>query len=289
MNEDTINQIDMSSLTSYKLGGKLFSFNKAYTMGILNVTPDSFSDGGKFFNKENAVEQALQMIKDGADIIDIGGESTRPGSERVDTEEQIERIIPVVEAVFKINPDIVISVDTTDSKVARKALKTGAHIINDVSGLTGDDEMINVISSFNAAVIIMHMKGTPKTMQQNPFYNNVVEEVHEFLFTQCKKAEEKSISKIFIDPGIGFGKRIEDNLKLIKELNKFEDINYPVVIGISRKSFIGKILELEVEKRDIATSFLNATAISKGARIIRTHNVKLGYQTCKLLNEMLAA
>ena len=254
-------------------------------MGILNVTPDSFSDGGLYNRRNSAVKFALEMLDDGADIIDIGGESSRPGSERVEENEEIERVLPVVQEILNNRPEAILSVDTTKSKVAFEALSAGAVMINDISALRFDPEMVNVIKQFNSAVALMHMKGKPKNMQENPYYENVIEEVYKFLAERSSFAAENGINKIFIDPGIGFGKREEDNFNLIRRLEDFKSLSYPIMIGLSRKSFIGKTLDLEVDKRDEATMALNTLAISRGAIIIRTHNVKLGVQSCKLMNQ----
>ncbi|HMN47738.1 MAG TPA: dihydropteroate synthase [Ignavibacteriaceae bacterium] len=273
--------------SSYKFNNIELNFDKPLIMGILNVTPDSFSDGGKYFSKDLAVDHALKMIDEGADIIDIGGESTRPGSDPVSLDEELERTIPVIKKLKSLRNDIVISIDTTKSKVAEQALNNGASIINDISGLTFDDKMIIVAKQFNAGVIIMHIKGNPKTMQQNPYYENVVKEVYDFLDSQSKKVFQNGVEKIIIDPGIGFGKRVEDNFTLIKNLETFQSIGYPIMIGLSRKSFIGQTLELEINDRDIATVILEAISVIKSARIIRTHNVKYCHQMVKLVNKII--
>lgn len=273
--------------SSYKFNNIGLNFDKPLIMGILNVTPDSFSDGGKYFSKDLAVDHALKMIDEGADIIDIGGESTRPGSDPVSLDEELDRTIPVIKKLKSLRNDIVISIDTTKSKVAEQALNNGASIINDISGLTFDDKMIIVAKQFNAGVIIMHIKGNPKTMQQNPYYENVVKEVYDFLDSQSKKVFQNGVEKIIIDPGIGFGKRVEDNFTLIKNLETFQSIGYPIMIGLSRKSFIGQTLELEINDRDIATVILEAISVIKSARIIRTHNVKYCHQMVKLVNKII--
>ncbi len=283
---DTINNFIKYNTTSCKLGSKQFLFDQSYTMGIINVTPDSFSDGGINFKPEEAVNSALKMIDSGADIIDIGGESSRPGSLKVDTEEELKRIAPVIVKIKKMRPGAVISVDTTKSEVAKNVLQLGADIINDISGLTFDKKMIDIIKEFDAGLIIMHMKGTPKNMQENPEYVDVVTEVYDFLFQQVKLTKESGIRKIFIDPGIGFGKTLEHNLDLINQLDNFKSIGCPIVVGVSRKSLFKKLLDLEIGERENATSVYNAIAINKGARIIRTHNVEFGLQTCKLLNSL---
>jgi dihydropteroate synthase len=280
---------DFETLPShiYTFGKKKFDFNNAYVMGILNVTPDSFSDGGKYFNTKKAVSYGLKMLKEGADIIDIGGESTRPGAEPVSATEELNRIIPVIEKILNKRENAVISVDTTKVKVAGAALKHGAQIINDISGGVFEPEIFNVAKEFNAGFVIMHIKGKPKTMQQNPHYKNLILEVRDFLESQSAKALSAGVEKIFLDPGIGFGKSVEDNFKLLNNFEDFNSLSYPFLIGLSRKSFIGKSLNLEMDERDEASNALNLLAIYKGARIIRTHNVKLGVQICRLMNEMI--
>lgn len=271
----------------YNFYNKDLDFNIPRVMGILNVTPDSFSDGGKYLSVDSALNKALKMLDEGADIIDIGGESTRPGSEPVTLDEELTRTIPVIKKLTSLRNDVIISIDTTKSEVARQALDNGAALINDISGLTFDEDMISVVHEHNAGIIIMHIKGNPKTMQINPFYNNVIDEVKEFLTTQTKKANEFGIDKIIIDPGIGFGKRVEDNFELIKNLEKFNSIGFPIMIGLSRKSFIGKTLDLDVDNRDIPTVILEAISIFKSARIVRTHNVKYCSQMVKLVSNII--
>ena len=262
-------------------------FNITKIMGIVNVTPDSFSDGGKYFSLDNAVDRALKLIDDGADIIDIGGESTRPGSDPVSADEEINRTIPVIKKITNLRKDVIISIDTTKSNVAKQALDSGAQIINDISGLTFDNNMINTAKEFDAAVVIMHIKGNPKTMQDNPHYNDVVKEVFNFLLVQSKKAKQNGIEKIIVDPGIGFGKNIDDNFILIKNLDYFQSLSYPVMIGVSKKSFIGKTLSLDSDEREIGTVVLETISILKSARIIRTHNVKYCSQIVKLAAHIL--
>lgn len=271
----------------YNFYNKDLDFNIPRVMGILNVTPDSFSDGGKYLSVDSALNKALKMLDEGADIIDIGGESTRPGSEPVTLDEELTRTIPVIKKLTSLRNDAIISIDTTKSEVARQALDNGAALINDISGLTFDEDMISVVHEHNAGIIIMHIKGNPKTMQINPSYNNVIDEVKEFLTTQTKKANVSGIDKIIIDPGIGFGKRVEDNFELIKNLEKFNSIGFPIMIGLSRKSFIGKTLDLDVDNRDIPTVILEAISIFKSARIVRTHNVKYCSQMIKLVSNII--
>ncbi len=272
----------------YKIGNRAFDFHFAFVMGILNVTPDSFSDGGLYENKKSAVAHAIKMIDEGADIVDIGGESTRPGSEPVNEDEEMRRVIPVIKEILALKPDAIISVDTTKSNVARKALENGAVIVNDISGGTFDPKIFDVVSQSNASMVLMHIKGKPKTMQDLPEYSDVVSEVYDFLASQACIAAEKGIEKIIVDPGIGFGKKLEHNLALIERVEYFKSLSFPILIGLSRKSFIGNILDLPVEERDDATNALNSYVISKGVRIVRTHNVKQAVETCKLFNRIIS-
>jgi len=281
-----IKNFKKNEIIHYEIGKRKFDFKFAYVMGILNVTPDSFSDGGQFIDKDKAVIHALEMIENGVDIIDIGGESTRPGSEPVSESDELNRVIPVIKEILKRKPDTVLSVDTTKANVAEEALKIGALFVNDISGGTFEPEIYSVVKEFNAAIILMHIKGKPKTMQSSPVYADVVSEVYGYLAKQTQIASNEGIAKIIVDPGIGFGKRTEDNLTLIERIEDFKSLGFPILIGLSRKSFIGNILNLPIEERDDATNALNLFAICKGARIIRTHNVKQAVQTCKLFNTM---
>jgi dihydropteroate synthase len=281
-----LQNFEKSEIIQYKIGKRKFDFSFSYVMGILNVTPDSFSDGGQFIDKENAVNYGIEMVENGVDIIDIGGESTRPGSEPVTESEELERVIPVITEILRSRPDAIISIDTTKAKVAEAALKSGALVVNDISGGTFEPDIFNVVSEFDAAMILMHTKGKPKTMQASPVYTDVVSEVYDYLAIQSGIAFGHGIENIIIDPGIGFGKKTEDNLDLIERLEDFKSFGFPIMIGLSRKSFIGNILNLPIEVRDDATNAMNSFAISKGARIIRTHNVKQTVQACKLFNTM---
>lgn len=258
--------------------------NRPLIMGILNVTPDSFSDGGKYFSVDSAVAKAIDMSGTGADIIDIGGESTRPGAEAVQVDEELKRVIPVIEKILDYKPETIISVDTTKAEVAKEALKRGAAIINDISGLTVEPKIINVVAEFDASVVIMHMKGNPRTMQENPEYGNATDEIFEYLMSSAKKAENAGIKKIIIDPGIGFGKKVQHNYELLKNLNKFTGSGYPLLIGLSRKSFLGKALGLPTGERDNATVIAETISLINGADIIRTHNVKNAVEMKKIFN-----
>lgn len=262
-----------------KLIWKNYSFDfskRTYIMGILNVTPDSFSDAGIYFDKEKAVEHAVRMQDEGADIIDVGGESTRPGSEAVSVEEEIRRVVPVIEVLAK-KVNIPISVDTYKSPVAEAALSAGASIVNDISGLRFDYKMSEVVARNKVPVVIMHIKGTPKEMQKNPTYRALIPEIMDYLQKGMNIARESGISddKIIIDPGIGFGKTVEHNLEIIRRLKEFTDLGKPILLGPSRKSFIGKILgDLSVTERLEGTASAVAIGIFNGANIIRVHDVK---------------
>lgn len=254
-----------------------FDFSqKTYIMGILNVTPDSFSDGGMFFNTDAAVEQALRMKDEGADIIDIGGESTRPGAEKITVKEEINRITPVIEAIAK-RVNVPISVDTYKSAVAEAALSAGASMINDISGLMFDPKMSGVVARYQVPIVIMHIKGTPKFMQKNPTYEALIPEIMDYLYGSIEIARNAGIpdDMIIIDPGIGFGKTLEHNLEIIKRLNEFAGFEKPILLGPSRKSFIGRLLgDLSVAERLEGTAAATAIGIFNGANIIRVHDVK---------------
>ena len=276
----------MNNIT-YNFKNKELSFVIPKIMGIVNVTPDSFSDGGKYFSIDQAVTQGLKLIDEGADIIDIGGESTRPGSDSVSLEEELKRTTPVIKSILHLRKDAIISIDTTKSEVAKQALDNGAQIINDISGLTFDENMTQVAKEYDACVVIMHIKGNPKTMQDNPDYTDVVKEVYDFLLVQSIKSKQNGVDKIIVDPGIGFGKRIEDNFSLIKNLEYFQSLGYPVMVGLSKKSFIGRTLDLDINQRDVGTVIMETISILKSARIIRTHNVKYCNQIVKLASHIL--
>ena len=285
--DKAINNFENYNSLSYEIKGKEFNFSSAYVMGILNVTPDSFSDGRKYLNPAIAAEHGIEMIDKGADIIDIGGESTRPGAESIPADEESKRILPVIQKILLERPTAIISVDTTKNIVASKALQHGAVIINDISGFANDIKLVEITKKFNASLAIMHMLGNPKTMQKNPEYENVVEEIYDFFEAQAEIAANSGINNIFIDPGIGFGKTVDHNLEIIQRLGDFKSLGYPILIGLSRKSFLGNILDLDVENRDVPTTIVETLSVKNGARIIRTHNVEYGVQICKLLSNLI--
>jgi len=248
---------------------------KTYVVGILNCTPDSFSDGGKFISEEDAVSHALNMARDGADIIDIGGESTRPGSAPVSVDEELNRIIPIIERL-KSQIDIPISIDTCKSDVAEAALESGASMVNDITGLKSDTRMAKVVHKYDVPVIVMHIKGTPRTMQANPRYTDLIGEIIRSLNESIAIAKDAGVDerKIIVDPGIGFGKTLEHNLHIIRELYRFKTIGRPIMVGPSRKSFIGQILNSAVNDRLMGTASSVALSILNGADIVRVHDVK---------------
>jgi dihydropteroate synthase len=254
---------------------KLDLSKKTHVMGILNVTPDSFSDGATFLDVDSAYKRALQMQKQGADIIDIGGESTRPGAKEVSADVELSRVIPVIKKLRK-KIKIPISVDTTKYKVAEAALEEGASLVNDISGLRFDPEIAGLCARYKAALILMHMQGNPRTMQKQPSYKHLFSEISSFLKISIKTALQKGVSKrsIVIDPGIGFGKSLDHNLKIIKGLSCFKSLGLPILLGLSRKSFIGKILGVDVDKRLIPTVAANSIAVYNGADILRVHDVE---------------
>lgn len=253
--------------------GKKFIFNRPYLMGILNITPDSFSDGGLHFDKEVAIKAAVEMIRKGADILDIGGESSRPGSDPVLEEEEIRRIIPVIEGILEIIPEAIISVDTYKSRVAEKALKSGAAIINDITGGRLDTQILDIISEYKATYVLMHSRSIPKDMQSYTDYNNLIGEIKMSLEHRLQIAKSHNIGQIIVDPGIGFAKTVDQNYEIIKRLHEFTAFDCPLLIGLSRKSFIGTSLNLATDKRDFPSAILETISIMNGARIIRTHNV----------------
>ena len=272
-----------------RIENRIFDFSeKTFVMGILNTTPDSFFDGGKYLDKDSALYKVEQLIKDGADFIDIGGESTRPGSIPVTIEEEIGRVIPVVIDVKK-NFDVVISVDTTKAEVAKEALDHGASIINDISGLSFEPEIADHVSNNNALIILMHTTSRPIDMQQNAKYDSLIDDITDFLNISIEKALSRGVKRdnIIIDPGIGFGKTVDNNIQIIRQLRKFGELNSPILIGTSRKSFIGKILDnTDVEQRLIGSVTTAVLSGLNGASIVRVHDVKETVEALKIAQEI---
>ena len=263
--------------------GRKLEFEKPLIMGIVNVTPDSFYAASRV-EKDKLIDFAARMVKEGVDIIDIGGESTRPGSDRISEEEELNRVVPAVEIVRK-NFDVVISVDTYKAKVAEEALKNGAEMVNDVSALRFDPAMMDVLKTYKPAVVLMHMKGEPKTMQENPYYEDVVKEILYFFKERIEKLQQIGLEdKVIIDPGIGFGKRLVDNLEIIRRISEFNSLKKPLLVGASRKSFIGQVLgNLPPEERLYGTLAVTAYCVLNGVDIVRVHDVKENLHVIKLI------
>jgi dihydropteroate synthase len=267
---------------SLELGGRTL------VMGVLNVTPDSFADGGRFFLRERAVEHGLDMARDGADIVDVGGESTRPFSEPISPRMEMDRVIPVVEALAS-GLDIPISIDTTKAEVARAAVAAGASMINDVSALRFDEGLAGVAAESGAALLLMHMKGKPRDMQKHPHYEDLIGEITAFLEAAVGRAVSAGVERdrILIDPGIGFGKTVDHNLRIIRDLAGFSRLGLPLVLGCSRKAFIGRILDKEPDDRDPGTIAAVAAGVLNGAHIVRVHNVPMTVDAVRIVDAVM--
>lgn len=267
--------------------GYMFIEQTPVIMGILNTTPDSFYSKSRVEEVDKAIERAMDFVERGASIIDVGGQSTRPGSEEIPLEEELRRTIPLIRELASALPKgVFISIDTYRAEVARQAMEAGAHIINDISGLTFDSEMPKVVRDYGAGIVIMHIRGKPKDMQKNPFYRDTIAEIKKELLDRIEIAHRNRISdeQIIIDPGIGFGKRVYDNLMILREIHQFIDMGYPVLIGHSRKSFIGKVLGIEKPEDRLIGSIAVATYCAiKGVHIIRTHDVEETRQAIEMI------
>lgn len=279
----------MSNFT-YKFGSVVYDLSsRTHLMGILNITPDSFSDGGIYFdgkvNIKKVIEDALKMEKNGADFVDVGGESTRPGSQKISVDEELERVIPVVSELNK-RLDIPISIDTYKHEVAEEALKEGAVIVNDISAFNFDKKMPEITAKHNASCVLMHIMGTPNDMQSNPLYDDVVQDIYDYLSNSINIAEDAGIKQIIIDVGIGFGKTLEHNLILIKNLSRFNELNYPILLGTSRKSFIDKIYPTPLSERLEGTIASNTVGILNGANIIRVHDVAENKKAVRVVDKL---
>lgn len=279
--------------SSFVIEGRGFRLDlsaRTHVMGVLNVTPDSFSDGGQYLAIQHAVAHAQQMAAEGADIIDVGGESTRPGANEVPVDEELRRVIPVIRHLATTH-DIPISIDTRKAEVARRALEVGAQIVNDVSGLTADPAMAAVVADAGVPVVVMHAKGTPKDMQHDPQYDDVIDEIRAWLASRVEAACQAGIRKdrLIIDPGIGFGKRLIDNLLILKFLSTFSSLGCPILVGPSRKSFIGKLLGVPEDERLEGTAAAVAIAIANGAHIVRVHDVRAMVRVAKMTDAIVRA
>lgn len=285
--EDAIKSYFEYPKKTITIKNKSFKNNSVYLFGIVNVTPDSFSDGGKYFNTDLAIEQGIRLFDYGFDIIDIGGESTKPGVDPVSLQDELERVIPVIKGIIKKRPDAIISIDTYKSVVAEESIKAGASIVNDISGLSFDDKMAEVISKYNVAAVLMHIKGTPKNMQQNPIYDFMLTDIYNSLYISAKKLKDLGCKNIIIDPGIGFGKTPAGNVEIIREIENIKSIGCPILIGLSRKSLLKNYYNIEEDKKDFATSVLETISVMNGARFIRTHNPENGIIIKKMLNSVI--
>lgn len=244
-------------------------------MGILNATPDSFSDGGEFNDLDSALGHIGLMIGQGADIIDVGGESTRPGSKPITEKQEMDRVLPILERAIPEFPGTLFSIDTTKYNVARKALDRGVHIVNDISGLQKEPRLAELCAEHGAAYILMHSQGNPKTMQKNPEYDSVLDDIYDYFARQSSLAKAKGVDNIVLDPGIGFGKSLEHNLQILANLDHFSDLGFPLMIGASRKSMLGQVLnDREVDDRLIGTISVHYHALMKGTNILRVHDVR---------------
>ncbi|MDA3814695.1 MAG: dihydropteroate synthase [Candidatus Cloacimonetes bacterium] len=291
INQDLLKFIDRLENPGSRVlnfNGSKLELNETKIIGILNVTPDSFSDGNQYFDTENAVKRALEMISEGSDIIDIGGESTRPGAMKVNAESELERVIPVIKKMRK-QSDIPISIDTRKAEVAEKAVQAGASILNDISALQFDADMIKVLQKYpKVPLIMMHMQGTPETMQENPHYEDVIEEILNFFEERINFCEVNGVHKkrIIIDPGIGFGKRQKDNLIILKKIAEFKCLGAPITLGASRKSFIGNIYDSDAAERLAGSLASTALAFQNNIEMIRVHNVREHKNFLKVMKEI---
>ena len=273
-----------------RIRNKILDLSTPKVMGILNVTPDSFSDGGEYHHKKAALQRIDEMIHQGAEIIDIGGESTRPGSDPVSVDEEASRVLPVLQVAIERFQDTFFSVDTTKYDVARPALEAGAHIINDVSGLQKEPRFADLCSEFDAGYVLMHSQGDPKTMQESPAYEDVVSEILDILARQILILEKKDVKNLIVDPGIGFGKTLQHNLKIISGLHKFTKFGYPVLMGASRKSMIGKILEERpADGRLAGTLAVHYHSLINGAKVLRVHDVQEASDSIKVFKAIVSA
>lgn len=274
-----------SDTVNFRFRNGTLDLSSPRVMGILNTTPDSFSDGGLFISETAAIDRIGKMVEEGADIIDIGGESTRPGSKPVAVEEEMDRVLPIMERALPEFGDALFSIDTTKFEVARSALEMGVHIVNDVSGFQKEPRLAALCSEYSAGYILMHSKGDPKTMQKNPQYEDVIEELRSFFRTQLELLKSESVNNVILDPGIGFGKTLTHNLYIVSNLDKFLDFDYPLMVGASRKSMIGQILNNRpVNDRLAGTVAVHYHCLTKGAKILRVHDVKEAKDSVQIFN-----
>lgn len=266
--------------------GKLLDLSSPTVMGILNLTPDSFYDGGKYADEKSVLSQVKKMLDEGASIIDLGAYSSRPGAKHISEKEELERILPIVKLILEKHPTAILSIDTFRSEVAKQCIKAGAAIINDISAGEMDSDMFTTVAELQVPYCMMHMKGTPQNMQSNPTYKNVTQDVLYYFSKKVAEARSYGINDIIIDPGFGFGKTIEHNYALLKNLELFKNLDLPLLIGISRKSMIYKSLDCSPEEALNGTTVLNSIAVEKGAHILRVHDVKEATETIKLIEKI---
>lgn len=270
------------------LKNKEINLNELHVMGILNITPDSFYDGGKNSGQETILKKVQTILNDGATFVDIGGYSSRPGADYVSEEEELNRVIPVINLLVSKFSDIIISIDTFRSTVAKQAIQAGASIINDISASNMDEKMFTTVADLQVPYIIMHMQGTPQTMQDNPSYENICEEELQFFTEKINKLQELGVKNIIIDPGFGFGKTTEHNYELLNNLQIFQKFGLPILVGFSRKSMINKVINTTPEQALNGTTVLNTLALSKGANILRVHDAKEAKETITLYKKMIS-
>ncbi len=269
-----------------KIKGELINFSVPKIMGILNVTPDSFYDGGKYNSEKKILDQVEKMISSGADIIDVGGYSSRPGAKEISIENELSRVIPIIQLISKRFPNIIISIDTFRSKVANQAVNSGAHMINDISGGNLDSNMFKTVSKLNVPYILMHMRGSPKNMMNNTNYDDILHEIKNYFSERISKAKLEGVNDIIIDPGFGFSKTKEQNYKLMNRLEFLKEFKTPIVVGISRKSMIYKTLDTTPDKALNGSTILHTISLLKGANILRTHDVLEAVECVKIIRQL---
>lgn len=269
--------------------GRLLSLQAPKVMGVLNVTPDSFYDGGRYTTEADLLHRAEQMLEQGASIIDIGGMSSRPGAELIEPAEELRRVLPAIRAIHEHLPEAIISIDTIRGQVAREAVAAGAAIINDISAGAFDEDMYPAAAELQVPYLLMHMQGSPKTMQQRPDYEDVVREVLDFFIAETGKLRALGVKDILLDPGFGFGKTVEHNYQLLKQLHVFQILDLPLVAGLSRKSMINKVLSIKPEQALNGTTALNMVALQQGAKLLRVHDVRPAVETIRLWQQLQEA
>jgi dihydropteroate synthase len=275
--------------TTLNCRGRLLDLSRPIVMGILNVTPDSFFDGGRYTRKETILDRARIMIDEGATILDIGGMSSRPGSGKITVEEELGRVLPAVDILRAAFPDILLSIDTVHARVAKEAVEAGAHMINDISAGRMDADLYPTVAGLGVPYVLMHMQGSPQTMQKNPVYDDVLQEVVDFMIREIDRLRELGVKDIVIDPGFGFGKTIEHNYRLLANLHAFKILNLPILAGISRKSMITRVLNVKPAEALSGTIALNMAALQQGASILRVHDVKEAMEVIQLWEQLEAA